>query len=161
MRLFQQQRKPPVLQAFHSTALLHLFDLLHSVGASPAASGEPFALPPGSATVRVSGAAEARRGVLEVQVLGALGPTQALWLQRWADAAPRCSGCSVTLQLLLCCNTPKEGELWHRLCEREEPSWEQQSPGVGWSWGHFASDHIRLTNLGDLSCEIPVSMPQH
>lgn len=117
MSVFQQQRKAPVLQAFHSMALTHFFNPLHSIGASPIASGEPFALPPRSATVRVSGAAAARRGVLELQVLGALGPTQALWQQRWADTAPHCRGCSVTLQLLLCCNTLKEGELWHRICE--------------------------------------------
>lgn len=57
MRLLQQQRKPSVLQAFHSTALRHLFNLLHSSGPSPAASRELFVLPPGSATVRISGAA--------------------------------------------------------------------------------------------------------
>lgn len=34
MRLLQQQRKPSVLQTFHSMALRHLFNLLHSRRAS-------------------------------------------------------------------------------------------------------------------------------
>lgn len=66
MGLLQQQRKPSVLQAFHSMVLRHLFNQLHSSGAGPAVSREPIVLPPGSATVRVSGAAW--REVWEIQV---------------------------------------------------------------------------------------------
>lgn len=96
MELFQQQRKSPVIQAFHIMEILHLFNRCTTMD---------------STTVRGSGAAAAWRGVLEVQVLGALGSTQASWQQHRADAAPCCRGCSVTLQLLLCCT------LKHELCE--------------------------------------------
>lgn len=57
MRLLEQQRKPSVLQAFHSTALRRLFNPLHSGGAGPAASSQPFVLPPASANMRISAAA--------------------------------------------------------------------------------------------------------
>lgn len=72
MRLFQQQRKPPVLQAFHSMVLMHLLNPPHSVGASPTASREPCAVPPGSASVRDADAAAAGREVLERQIVGGL-----------------------------------------------------------------------------------------
>lgn len=60
---------------------------MHNVGASPTAGGESFAVPPGSATVGISGAAAAQSRVLEMQILGDAGPS----LNLEAAALGRCS----------------------------------------------------------------------
>lgn len=144
MRLFQQQRKAPLLQAFHSTALMHLFDPLHSIRASPTASGEPFAVPPGSATMRVSGAAAAQRGVLEMQILGGL----------WAQPKPCGSSAEQmhpSLQEMLSYSPAfallqyTEGRRVQRgLCEQEGPSWSSKALGES---GPGAMSPVTITVL--------------